>query len=87
MVEQVPLTTLLSWSWVAFTIEVDNAVEAAGSEHLKRLFRISIAMWANGLRSSTRTGLASTNFTLCPGQVQHWRARTLGIDLCRGGRR
>ena len=57
VVEQVPLTTLLSWSWVAFTIEVDNAVEAAGSEHLNRLFRISIAMWANGLRFIEEDGV------------------------------
>jgi hypothetical protein len=57
VVEQVPLTTLLSWSWVAFTIEVDNAVEAAGSDHLKRLFRISMAMWANGLRFIEEDGV------------------------------
>ena len=48
--EQVPLTTLLAFVWTAFTIEVDNAVEAVGSEHLSRLFGVSIAMWANGLR-------------------------------------
>jgi hypothetical protein len=47
---QLPLTTLLAWAWLTFTIEADNAVEAAGSEHLSRLFRISMAMWANGLR-------------------------------------
>ena len=46
----VPLTTLLSWTWVAFAIEADNAAEAAGSEHVGRLFRISVAVWANGLR-------------------------------------
>jgi hypothetical protein len=47
---RVPLTTLLSWGWIAFTIEADNAVEAAGSERVGRLFRISLPMWANGLR-------------------------------------
>jgi hypothetical protein len=50
VVEQVPLTTLLAWAWVAFTIEADNAVEVAGSAHVGRLFRISMATWANGLR-------------------------------------
>ena len=48
--EQIPLTTLLSWAWTAFAIEADNAVEAAGSERIRRLFRISMPMWANGLR-------------------------------------
>ena len=57
VVAQVPLTTLLSWSWVAYTIEVDNAVEATGSAHLERLFRISIAMWANGLRFIEEDGV------------------------------
>jgi hypothetical protein len=41
----VPLTTLLSWTWIAFAMEADNAVEAAGSER-RRLFRISPAMRA-----------------------------------------
>lgn len=48
--EQIPLTALLSWAWTAFAIETDNAVEAAGSERVRRLFRISMPMWANGLR-------------------------------------
>ena len=48
--EQVPLTALLSWAWTAFAIETDNAVEAAAPERLRRLFRISLPMWANGLR-------------------------------------
>ena len=42
VVERAPLTTLLAWAWVAFTIEIDNAVEATGSEHVGRLFRISL---------------------------------------------
>jgi hypothetical protein len=50
VVTRVPLTTLLSWGWIAFTIEADNAFEAAGSERVGRLFRISLPMWANGLR-------------------------------------
>ncbi len=57
MNEQVPLTTLLSWAWVAHAIEVDNAVEAVGSQHVGRLFRISLAMWANGLRLIDEEGV------------------------------
>jgi hypothetical protein len=41
---QISLTTLLSWTWTAFAIETDNAVEAAGSERVRRLFRISMPM-------------------------------------------
>src|ERR1700749_4109363 len=48
--EEIPLTALLSWAWTAFAIEADNAVEAAGTERIRRLFRISMPMWANGLR-------------------------------------
>ena len=58
MVSRVPLTTLLSWIWVAFTIEADNAVEAAGSERVGRLFRISLPMWANGLRLIGEDGIS-----------------------------
>ena len=54
---QLPLTTLLAWAWLTFAIEADNAVEAAGSEHLGRLFRISMAMWANGLRLISEEGV------------------------------
>ncbi len=50
MTETTPLTALLSWTWVAFTMEVDNSVESEGSERVGRLFRISTPMWANGLR-------------------------------------
>jgi hypothetical protein len=49
-VAEVPLATLLSWAWIAFAIEADNTVEAAGSDRVRRLFRVSMAMWANGLR-------------------------------------
>jgi hypothetical protein len=42
--EQIPLTALLSWAWTAFAIETDNAVEAAGSERVRRLFRISMTV-------------------------------------------
>src|SRR5262245_66657901 len=57
MPEQPPLTTLLSWTWIAFTIEVDNAVEAAGAERVGGLFRISMPMWANGLRFIEEEGV------------------------------
>ena len=50
MAETTPLTALLSWTWVALTMEVDNTVESEGSERVGRLFRISTPMWANGLR-------------------------------------
>ncbi|MGB7053010.1 MAG: hypothetical protein WBG41_15710 [Acidimicrobiales bacterium] len=50
MTETTPITALLSWTWVAFTMEVDNSVESEGSERVGRLFRISTPMWANGLR-------------------------------------
>lgn len=50
MPEPVPLSTLLAWTWVAHTIEADNLVEAAAGERVGRLFRISLAMWANALR-------------------------------------
>ncbi|MGO9179801.1 MAG: hypothetical protein ACLQHS_11150 [Candidatus Limnocylindrales bacterium] len=56
--EHVPLTTLLSWAWIAHTIEVDNAFEAASSETVGRHFRISLAMWTSGLRSIPAEGIS-----------------------------
>lgn len=56
--EQVPLTTLLSRAWIAFTIETDNAAEAAG-ERAGRRFRISMPMWANGLRFIEAHGITA----------------------------
>ncbi len=53
----VPLTTLFSWAWIAHTIEVDNAVEAVGSQHVGRHFRISLPMWTNGLRLIGEEGI------------------------------
>lgn len=67
MVSRVPLTTLLSWIWVAFTIEADNAVEAAGSERVGRLFRISLPMWANGLRFIDAEGITVGELRARPG--------------------
>lgn len=54
----VPLTTLLSWVWIAHTIEIDNTVEAVGSEQFGRRFRISLPMWTNGLRCIEPDGIA-----------------------------
>jgi hypothetical protein len=55
--KQIPLTTLLSWVWIAYTIEVDNAFEVASSERAGRAFRISLPMWTNGLRSIDDDGI------------------------------
>lgn len=52
-----PLTTLLSWVWIAHTIEIDNTVEAVGSERFGRRFRISLPMWTNGLRFIEADGI------------------------------
>jgi hypothetical protein len=41
---------LLSWTWIALTIEVDNAFEVATSDRIGRHVRISLPMWTNGLR-------------------------------------
>jgi hypothetical protein len=54
---QVPLTTLLSWAWIAQTIEIDNSFEAASSERAGRHFRISLPMWTNGLRFIDESGI------------------------------
>jgi hypothetical protein len=56
-VAEAPLATLLSWAWIAFAIEADNTVEAAGSGRVGRLFRISIATWSNGLRRIGEEGV------------------------------
>jgi hypothetical protein len=55
--QQIPLTTLLSWVWVAHTIEVDNGFEAVSAERVGRHFRISLPMWTNGLRFIDEDGV------------------------------
>lgn len=55
---QVPLTTLLSWVWIAHTIEVDNAFEAIGFDRVGRHVRISFPIWTNGLRFIDDDGIA-----------------------------
>lgn len=56
MQTQAPLTTLLSWTWISQTIEADNAFEAACSDRVRRLFPISLPMWANAVRFITEAG-------------------------------
>ena len=57
MPNEPPLTTLLSWVWVAWTIELDKAFEAVTEARVGRAFRISLAMWANGLRLIDEDGI------------------------------
>jgi hypothetical protein len=91
VVTRVPLTTLLSWGWIAFTIEADNAVEAAGSERVGRLFRISLPMWANGLRLIGENGItvgelrAQARAACNIGGLERWGWITVGD--AQGGRR
>jgi hypothetical protein len=57
VVPQVPFNTLLSWAWVAYTIEVDNTFELASAARGGRRFRISLSMWCNGLRLIDEGGI------------------------------
>jgi len=52
------LSSLLSRLWVAFAIEVDSAVEEAATDAVRRLFRVSLSMWANGLRLIPAAGVS-----------------------------
>jgi hypothetical protein len=88
---RVPLTTLLSWVWIAQVIETDNAFEVASADRVGEHFRISFAMWANCLRWLDDTGVpvdelrqrarAACNL----GGLERWGWVTLG-DVA-GGRR
>jgi hypothetical protein len=51
-----PLTVLTAKTWTALTVEIDNYVESAGAARFGRLFRISLATWANGLRLIDEVG-------------------------------
>jgi len=88
---QVPLTTLLSRAWIAFTMEADNAAEAAGSPRVGRLFRISLPMWANGLRFIATEGIsagelrAQARAACNVGGLERWGWITVGDTA--GGRR
>ncbi len=50
------ITALVAQTWIAFAIEADNAFEASATERVRRLFRISLAMWTNGLRAIDNEG-------------------------------
>lgn len=78
-----PLLTLLSWAWTAFTIEADNLFEAA-SRGRWRIFRISLPMWANGLRLIPEEGVtvdelrARAHAACNLGGLERWGWITLG---------
>ncbi len=62
MTPEVPLPTLMSWAWVAHTMEIDNQVELtlAGSPAGPRArFRISLVMWSNFLRFVPPEGIVA----------------------------
>jgi hypothetical protein len=83
-VAEVPLATLLSWAWIAFAIEADNTVEAAGSDRVGRLFRLSIATWSNGLRCIGEEGItvnelrAGARASCNIGGLERWGWITVG---------
>jgi hypothetical protein len=85
MAERVPLTTLLSWVWVAHTMEIDNATEEARSEKVKHHFRTSLTMWANGLRLIEDDGLTVDELRRRAGAacnlpgLERWGWITLGV--------
>lgn len=87
MPPRVPLATLLSWLWIAHTIEIDNAFEAASSERIGRHFRISLPMWTNGLRFIVDDGLTvdelrSQARAACNiGGLERWGWITVGDEL------
>lgn len=91
MPQPVPLTSLLSWVWIAHTMEVDNAFEAAGSQRIGRHFRISLPMWTNALRFIAEDGI--TVDALCRearaacniGGLERWGWISVGDE--RGKRR
>ena len=86
-----PLTVLLSRAWIAFTIETDNAAEAAGAGRVGRLFRISLPMWANGLRFIGDDGITVGEMRVLAragcniGGLERWGWITVGD--ARAGRR
>jgi hypothetical protein len=82
----VPLTTLLSWTWIAQTIEIDNALEQAASDRVGRHFRISLPMWTNGLRFIDDGGISvdalrrRTRAACNLGGLERWGWITVGDD-------
>ena len=86
-----PLLTLVSWAWIAFVIEADNAFEAQSTGQVGRVFRISLPMWANGLRLIPEEGIDVDELTRQAGAacnvpgLERWRWITVGEDT--GSRR
>lgn len=70
------MATLLSWLWIAHTIEVDNAFEAAGSKQLGRRFRISLPLWTNGLRFIAEDGITVDSL----GREAHATCNLAGLE-------
>lgn len=84
MQDPTPLSTLLSWAWIAHTIEVDNAFEAASADRVGRCVRISLPMWTNGLRHIDDDGCtvdqvrARARATCNIGGLERWGWITVG---------
>jgi hypothetical protein len=92
VLEKVPLTTFLSWVWIAHTIEADNAFEAAAPSRAGRAFRMSLAMWTNGLRFVSDGGITVSELrsqarAACNlGGMERWGWISAG-EAVDGGRR
>ena len=83
-----PLSTLLSWAWIAHTIEVDNAFEAASADRVGRCVRMSLPMWTNGLRLIDEDGIAVDEVRArARRSLQHRRVGAVGLDHGRRRRR
>jgi hypothetical protein len=80
----VPLSTLLSWTWIAFTMEADNLFEERSTPHRGRAFRISLAFWANALRAIPPEGITvaalheQTGAACNLGGLERWGWVTVG---------
>jgi hypothetical protein len=80
----VPLTAQLSWAWIAYVIEVDNAFEASSPQWVGRRLRISLPMWTNGLRFIADDGitvdeLRTSAHAVCNlGGLERWGWITVG---------
>jgi hypothetical protein len=87
--DEPPLLTLLSWVWIALTIEIDNAFEAVAAPHVGGRFRISLPMWANGLRLVDDDGVtadelrAKARAGVNLGGLERWGYLQLGDDEAR----
>jgi hypothetical protein len=74
-------------------MEVDNAVEAVATDRVGRLFRISLAMWANGLHCLDDDGItvgelrARTRADCNLGGLERWGWLEVGSPRSAGERR